>query len=170
METIKVEVSGPRGSGKSAVIQLILEALQVKGLTVQFINPEHAARDAERLSTVIDSIKSNSVEIYEIYGSPVPTVTLRRVERFVDGEWTVVQMQHLVSGDRFRMFEPDGTPVTSFDKEPTSEWVTYGLPFFSDGVWGVAVSPTARTSSEADTDQWAEHSEQAVSAMPGMGA
>jgi ABC-type dipeptide/oligopeptide/nickel transport system ATPase subunit len=156
METIKVSVSGPSGSGKSGVIQLMMEALHAKGLNVQFINPEHPIRDAERLQTVIDNIKSNMIVFDEVYTRSATPPTLRRVQRSVDAKWQDVLMQDLKSGDRFRMFEPDGTPVTSFDKENASEWVVHGAPFLSNGVWGVAVSAEARTSSEADTDQWAE--------------
>jgi len=38
---------------------------------------------------------------------------LRRIERRgADDQWTVVRMRDLHKGDVFRMFEPDGTPVT----------------------------------------------------------
>lgn len=35
----------------------------------------------------------------------------RRAERFVDGQWIEVEFLDLKVGDKFRLYEPDGTPV-----------------------------------------------------------
>lgn len=48
---------------------------------------------------------------------------VRRVEvAQPDGSWLSVHMEQLEPGDVFRMFEPDGTPVTGELSERT-EWV-----------------------------------------------
>ena len=42
---------------------------------------------------------------------------LRIVERVKDGQWQRVRLIELKEGDCFRMFDPDGTPVTASDGE-----------------------------------------------------
>ena len=54
---------------------------------------------------------------------------LRRVERHTPEGWKTCLFRDLVAGDRFRMFHPDGTPVTAcrtrFKSTPKSLQVEY---------------------------------------------
>ena len=62
---------------------------------------------------------------------------LRKVEVFKDNEWSAIQFVDLEVDDKFRMFEPDGTPVVGLGG--VMEWVvTKGLyRRTEDEVWTV---------------------------------
>ena len=63
MSKISVSVSGTNGVGKSAVIQIIQEALAAKGIDVEWVEPEHGARDDECLQACVDSIRKRNVKV-----------------------------------------------------------------------------------------------------------
>lgn len=46
-----------------------------------------------------------------LVGGLKPAQELRKVERYRDGKWVECKFKDLITGDIFRMFEPDGTEV-----------------------------------------------------------
>lgn len=66
--------------------------------------------------------------------------TIRTIQKYSKGEWVNTKMRLLRGGDRFRMFEPDGTLVTCSSDNFTTEWVAMGSPFITEeGKWGILV-------------------------------
>jgi nucleoside-triphosphatase THEP1 len=61
--TIKVEVTGATGSGKSGIVQIIHNALAANGFQPRIIAAEHGPRTEAELQTVIESIKAQSTSI-----------------------------------------------------------------------------------------------------------
>ena len=61
----------------------------------------------------------------------------RKVEVFKDNEWLEIQFKELEVDNRFRMFEPDGSPVLG--SAGITEWVVTKGPYRrdEDGVWTV---------------------------------
>lgn len=51
----------------------------------------------------------------------------RKVEVWVNERWMKIDFSELVAGDRFRMFEPDGTPVA--DKKGSTSWIASSHPY-----------------------------------------
>lgn len=62
---IKIEVSGQNGSGKSAVIQLCIEALQAKGISATCVNSDSRPRDAARLGAALSNLEELKVVFFE---------------------------------------------------------------------------------------------------------
>lgn len=61
----------------------------------------------------------------------------RKVEVLVGGIWDECDMQDLNVDDIFRMFEPNGDPVSL-----GGMWIVYGEPYLaSNGIWGVSCEP-----------------------------
>jgi hypothetical protein len=59
---------------------------------------------------------------------------LRKVQVFKDDNWEDTEVQSLKKGDRFRMFEEDGTPVVWDVK---TEFIASSNPTTVNGVWGI---------------------------------
>lgn len=59
---------------------------------------------------------------------------LRQVQLFKDGIWQDTEVQELVKGDTFRMYEPDGTQVVW---DNNAEFIASSNPISIDGVWGI---------------------------------
>ena len=66
--------------------------------------------------------------------------TLRIVQKATrEGGWLTVEMEELVEGDTFRMFEPDSGDLV-IDSEGRAQWVVEGTGRMrEDGVWEVPV-------------------------------
>ena len=66
---------------------------------------------------------------------------LRKVEVFKDNKWKELYFKRLQVGDKYRMIEPDGSPVIGEGKkfEGTTEWVVTKGPYRrpKDEVWTV---------------------------------
>ena len=68
---------------------------------------------------------------------------LRKVEVFKDDVWKEIQFEDLKVGDKYRMFEPDGSPVVVIGDggkfEGATEWIVTKGPYKreKDGVWTV---------------------------------
>ena len=68
---------------------------------------------------------------------------LRKVEVFKGGGWSEIKFEELEVGDKYRMFEPDGSPVVVIGDggkyEGATEWVVLEGPYrrSKDGVWTV---------------------------------
>jgi hypothetical protein len=62
---------------------------------------------------------------------------LRKVEVFRDKEWSEIQFKNLEVNDKFRMFDPDGTPVIGLGG--VTEWAVTKGPYrrTEDEVWTV---------------------------------
>jgi hypothetical protein len=61
---------------------------------------------------------------------------LRVCEALRGNEWIDVRMSELKPGERFRMFDPDGSPVV--DNDNRCEWVVKGEPYRNEnGIWTV---------------------------------
>jgi hypothetical protein len=62
---------------------------------------------------------------------------LRKVEVLRDGEWSEIQFKELEVDDKFRMFEPDRSPVIGL--AGAIEWVVTKGPYrrTEDEVWTV---------------------------------
>ena len=72
------------------------------------------------------------------------SLQMRSVEVFDEqfGEFVTTAMSQLKSGNYFRMFEPDGTPVDHF----TTIFQAVSMPSFGpneygDEVWGIYANP-----------------------------
>ena len=50
----------------------------------------------------------------------------RKIQRKIGEKWEDIEMKDMQIGDRFRMYEPDGSPVESDDG--VFEWTSTSLP------------------------------------------
>lgn len=76
---------------------------------------------------------------------PDPALNVRNVERLESGnKWVRVSMIDLISGDVFRMFEPNGTRIVD-PSDKACEWKVVGAPFVTGGVVGVKTEVYGRT-------------------------
>lgn len=57
----------------------------------------------------------------------------RKVEVYADGQWTEVEFEDVVQGDKFRIFEETGEPV--YDKIGQCEFVAQGDAHMRLGTW-----------------------------------
>jgi len=66
---------------------------------------------------------------------------LRRVKVLREGQWVQVRMKELKVGEKFRMFEPDGTPVIDSRDNITTEWVVAEQPTEQEDVVSIIIQP-----------------------------
>lgn len=60
----------------------------------------------------------------------------RKVEVLKKGEWKTVRLKEVKKGDRFRLFEPDGTPV--LDNKQRAEMIACKDAYLDGELWTVA--------------------------------
>lgn len=86
-----------------------------------------------------DSLKSLAVSPLALLSAylalPKNDPNKRMVEVKSCNGWTRTEMKYLKPGDIFRMFDPDGTPVS--DKKRGTEFKVIDKPYFTNNVWGV---------------------------------
>lgn len=58
----------------------------------------------------------------------------RRTEIFTNGQWVEKEFEDVEKGERFRLFEANGTRVTG--KQGSTQWIAKGKPYINDdGIW-----------------------------------
>lgn len=63
---------------------------------------------------------------------------IRTVQIFKDMKWQDISFNDLKSGDKFRMFEPDGDPVIN-TIDGTTEWVAGSDVYYEDGNYQIKI-------------------------------